>query len=651
MVDLSRLSSPGWQRLVAQLAAAAPDEATYLMRLTAALGQVAAARQAALHLVEPPPADAGSSAEAQARVVLLWPGPSGTGATELELANERTSAAIAAGTAGQLRVFGLDREDGLYDGRHEGYVVAVPLSAEQPGPRYVVTLAIDGRSQAALQTTLALVEVLAGYTVTHRLRQQLTRSREATAALELAGRLIASLNAAPSFRGAALQVCNDLVRQLAADRVALGWARSTRSGEAIRVIAVSDTEHLDRRLRMIQAMESAMEECLDQAQAVLFPQPPATGPEADSLLATAITHAHRELVAGDARLKVASLPLRVDDRVVGVLTVEVGGEGRLDVETVERLQATLDLIAPVLHVRRLADRSLAGHAWAAARRAGSWAVGPRHTGWKLAGLALAALVVALVVVHVPYRVEAPAVLEPTTRRVIAAPYDGRLVRLGEGIEPGAAVTAGQLLVQLDTAERELQASEARAAIFQARTEAQAAFQAGKLAERDQAEARARAAEAQLALLEHYIAEARIVAPIDGTIVAGDLRDRIGATVRLGDPLLEIAPLDQTTVIARVSDRDIKLIQDRLDRGETVRGQIVTKAFPARPFDVVVERVIPLAQPERGVNAFEVRARLEQVAPWFRPGMEAIARLDTGRRSLLDIGTRRIRETLRLWLWW
>jgi hypothetical protein len=32
-------------------------------------------------------------------------------------------------------------------------------------------------------------------------------------------------------------------------------------------------------------------------------------------------------------------------------------------------------------------------------------------------------------------------------------------------------------------------------------------------------------------------------------------------------------------------------------------------------------------------------------------MEGLAKFDTGNRSLLWIGTRRIRDQLRLWLWW
>ncbi len=65
----------------------------------------------------------------------------------------------------------------------------------------------------------------------------------------------------------------------------------------------------------------------------------------------------------------------------------------------------------------------------------------------------------------------------------------------------------------------------------------------------------------------------------------------------------------------------------------------------------VERVVPLSQPEQGQNAFEARGRLTESPAWLRPGMEGVVRLKTEPHSLLWIGTRRIVDQLRLWLWW
>jgi multidrug resistance efflux pump len=520
----------------------------------------------------------------------------------------------------------------------------------------VVSLSIEGRSKPALQTTLALVELVAGYAHAHAMGQQLRRLRVSSAALDLAARLVGAINAAPSFKGAALQLANDLVRQLQADRVAIGWTKGIGrrgEGEVIHAIAMSDSEHIDRRMAMIQKIEGAMDECLDQAQAVMYPPPPEQGAGADVVLATAITHAHRELAAGNAGLRVVSLPLRVDERVIGVVTIEsggvmsagAGGSATLDAGTVELVQAVLDLIAPVLRIRRSDDRILPLRAWDDTLRAASWVVGPTHTVWKVAGVLVVALMLVLTLVRVPYRVEAPAELRPREQRVISSPFDGVIASSEAGIEPGVRVEAGQLLATMDTSELRLQAINARGQILQAEKQADAALAGGKLSEAQQARAKADQARAELDLLDRRIEMARLVAPIAGTIIAGDLKERVGSSVKLGDALFQIAPLDDMLVIAKVGDRDISLIE------MGVSGSVATKAYPAQRHAFGVERVVPLSQAEEGKNAFEVRAKLEQPAGWMRPGMEGFAKFDAGEHSLAWIGTRRIRETLRLWLWW
>jgi hypothetical protein len=109
--------------------------------------------------------------------------------------------------------------------------------------------------------------------------------------------------------------------------VALGWIHGIGSSGVARVVAISDTEMIDRRMAMVQKLAAAMDECLDQEQAVLYPPPPAEGEKADVLLSQAITHAHRELAASDARLKVVSLPLRDGDKGGGRDHDRVHGAG------------------------------------------------------------------------------------------------------------------------------------------------------------------------------------------------------------------------------------------------------------------------------------------------------------------------------------
>jgi multidrug efflux pump subunit AcrA (membrane-fusion protein) len=672
MIDATNIKAPGWERIVGELSAPCADDKTYLDRLLRVMARVAAARQAVL--VVPLTGDAAGAGDV--RVISMWPAaplPAGAGlppagdagdkvvtptdTAAIEFVGDVRSAAYAALESGQSRVFSLEKKSAMYDAApNPGYVLAIPLrgaggmgpdAAEANRPIAAVTLLIEPRSKQAVQSTLAMAEVLAGYVAAHAARQQLRRTQTASAALDLATRLIGAVNSAPSFRGAALQLANDIAKQLPAERVALGWV----ARDKVQVVAISDTEHFDRRTAMVQRLEAAMDECLDQEQAVLHPPPPA---EQDVLLGQAIAHAHRELASGNPALRVASVPLRDGDAVLGVLTIEAAPRvvepgsppvGNLDAATVELIQSAMDLTSPVMKVRRSDDRNLALRAWDSTVRAGAWLVGPRHTVWKL--VALVVLIFALFVTFftTTYRVGSEFTLQPRTKQVISVPFDGLVRSVPTGTEAGAVVEAGQLLVQMDTTELELAAIEARQKITQAEKEMHAARAENKVADAQRAAAAMEAAQAQLAAAESRIAQSRIVSPIAGTIIAGRINDRIGSSVKLGDKLFEVAPLSDIIAVARVDERDISLI------APGTKGRIATRSHPDTKFDVVVETVVPLAAAADGKNLFEVRARIVNPATaWMRPGMEGVARLDAGEHSLLYIGTRRVISAVRLWLW-
>lgn len=668
MIDLSQLKAAGWQRVVAELNAQAPDDRVYYERLLRIMAQVSAARQAVLYLP-----DRSDGEDVDPRVDMVWPPTEldkdaekaasavSPGASQVQFGNEARTAARGAFSTGQARAFGLDKEEVFYgDTSQSGYLLAIPLGQRAAGsapptpagsptrevPHAAVTLLIEPRSKEAVRSTLAMAEVLAGYVAGHHARTALKKTQASGFALDLAARLIASINNSSNFKGACLQLCNDLAKQFALDRVALGWVTS----DVIRVKAISDVEHFDHRTNMVQKVASAMDECLDQEQPVVFPQPPSSGEGSDVLLSQAIVHAHRELAAGSAKLKVCSLPLREGDDVIGVCTFETAGDGPIDLATIELIQAAMDLVAPVLKIRRSDDRALPLRAWDSTKRAAAWFVGTKHTVWKVVGILALAALLFFTFYTTTYRPGAEATLEPRVRRFVSAPFEGVVKSVGPCITPGCYVKEKDVLVELDTSELELALKDAEGRIDQARTQASAARKAkdqSKVAQAEQQEERA-ASEADR--YRFRIEKSRIIAPISGTIIAGDVKDRIGSTVKTGDLLMQIAPLDDIIVVAKVDERDIGLVKNAFDAGKGF-GEVASQAKPDEALPITIERIVPLASAVEGKNIFEVRAALKGRPDWFSPGVEGIARFDTVERSLLWIGTRRILDQARLWLWW
>lgn len=688
MIDLSNLKAPGWQRIVAELASPAPDDGAFVMRLVSILGQVAGARQAVFFVVSGQGED---QAGAEAKPELVWPGMGGEGTVTraMSAANQQApiehvadakAAAISAAAARQTRVYGLDEGATQFygeGGAGKGHLVALPISGGVGGDansvplRGVVTLFLDNRSRQALQTTLALLEVLAGYVYSHAAMQSLKRTKQAGASLDLAGRLLASVNATVGFKGCAFQLVNDLARQLGVDRVALAWVAGPGAHDTdpssrrfCKMVAISDTENIDRRLAMVQKLESAMDECLDQQQTVMYPPPPpaATGTEdADAVLSRAITQAHRELASGDVRLRVASFPLRIADgssakggagggeRVVGVVSLEATGDGSLDLSTIELIQATLDLIAPVLLVRRSDDRNLALRAKDSALRSAAWLVGSTHTAWKLLGVTV--LVASLVVtfVRMPYRVGAPMEIRPREMRTVSAPFEGVLWSIAPGIESGARVVEGQKLAEFDTVKLRLEMTEVSSEILRYEKEVDEAMKSADVGKAQQSQAQADQSRAKLEKLQFEVSRATLTAPIAGTIVSSDIKDKVRSQVKIGDPIFQIADLNDLVAVVRVEDRDIAMVK------KDQAGEVSPKSAPSLSVPVVVEQIVPLAAAKDGVNSFEVRARLVPKDPTqiagFRPGVEGQARLEGPRMSLIGIASRRIVDQARLWLWW
>jgi hypothetical protein len=128
------------------------------------------------------------------------------------------------------------------------------------------------------------------------------------------------------------------------------------------------------------------------------------------------------------------------------------------------------------------------------------------------------------------------------------------------------------------------------------------------------------------------------------VLTGELNRRIGAPVKTGDVLFEVAPLPELRA-------DVMVPEDQIGDVRTGQeGELATASYPDRRIRFVVEHVNPVAEVSKQQNAFKVRVRLLEVQPWMRPGMEGVAKITIDRRSYAWLWTRRLVNWVRMKLW-
>lgn len=465
------------------------------------------------------------------------------------------------------------------------------------------------------------------------LERQRARAAETADAASRAAtviRVLGQLDQHDRLRGASIALVNALAAEFACDRVSLGIVR--RSG--VRLVAWSLADKVKRRSKPAGLISGAMEECAEQGAEVIVPVggPRPVADREARLLA--------DLTPGNA---VATIPLYARASVRAAVCLERAGDRPFSDADVRTLQLLAELCAP-----RIADidensRPLPIKAAKSGARTIGVVLGPEHLGVKLWAFASVAIIASLFLITAPDRITGTVTVRADGQRVVAAPFDSFIVethaRIGDAVDAGVTP-----LVTLDTEALSLQLAELSATRLAAERQAALAQREGNVAEEQIARARVDEANAQIGLVRTRIEAAAIRAPMSGIVIAGDLQSRVGSTVRLGEPLFEVANLDTLRADVQVPGTRVA----ELDAGAT--GTMVTRAFPDRPIAMRLVSIAPAADQQTSPGAFLARVELDERPDWLRPGMEGVARFSIGRASLADLATRRLRAWLRLRLW-
>jgi membrane fusion protein (multidrug efflux system) len=199
--------------------------------------------------------------------------------------------------------------------------------------------------------------------------------------------------------------------------------------------------------------------------------------------------------------------------------------------------------------------------------------------------------------------------------VVKPEVTGRVAKIN--FEEGTLVKAGQLLVELDSAEAEAELLRATAALDWAKETYQRAQTlrrqgAGSAAALDKAQAEFAAAEASVKLAEAKLAKMRLTAPFDGVI--GLRKVSVGALLVPGQEIVNLEQINPLKVDFKVPEMLLAAVKV----GQVIRLRL--DAMGSRAVDGTVYAIDPLL--ETGGRAIVLRARIPNPDSALRPGLFA-----------------------------
>ena len=431
-------------------------------------------------------------------------------------------------------------------------------------------------------------------------------------------------------RQASMVAVNELATRCNAGRVSLGLERRGR----LALLAISRTAWFDRKSQLVETIENAMEEAMDQEACIGLPVVAGSRGK--------VTVAQRDLAARAGAAAVLSVPLVAEGRPIGAITLERGEGPEFDVETVRLCEAVGTLLGPALNAKLAGERLFAGRVVDGIIQLRDRLFGPRRPLLKLSALGIVVAALLMVFAEGEFRVTAKTVVEGSVQRALVAPFEGYIREAG--VRAGERVRQGTVLAMLDDRDLKLE---------RVRWESEKAQAAGKYAEamakHERASARILAAqlsqaEAQLALTEEKLARTRLVAPFDAVVVSGDLSQLLGSPVEQGKLLFELAPLDAYRVVLKVDERDIAYVE----AGQ--RGELALTGLTGHTLSFMVKTVTSVSTPQDGRNFFRVEAQLDNAAAPLRPNMEGVGKISAGKRRVVWIWTHSLVDWLRISLW-
>ncbi len=403
---------------------------------------------------------------------------------------------------------------------------------------------------------------------------------------------------------------NQAIKSLAgADLAALALIGNGREN---RLVAISDVATIDPRTRQVRLLRKGIHEYVIRKTPLCWPRMDDPSMQLSLVL--------EEIAHSTDGAQVVVLPLAAADSppqavLLLVWRTHTDRTRSKDLQTIVRCAPFLTgLLSGFEHpANRKANRHNNSHG------ARGWPLRKKVT----AGVA--GLLLLLLLLPVPYRLGADAVVRPQITRFVVSRYDGILARAL--VRPGDHVQKGQELARLDGRETEVGLAGLQAELDKAK----------KI--RDQATALGNTAAAQVAYLDtlryrqqvtrlrEQLNHLTLLSPVDGIVLSGDLQRAEGSPVSRGQTLFEVAPLATMEVEVAIDEQDISLV------GKETEVRVHFDAYPDTAWQQRFTRIEPRAQIRNNKNAFLGILSFANPENRLRPGMRGKAKLEVGTRTL------------------
>lgn len=537
--------------------------------------------------------------------------------------------------------------------RHENNIVAATA---------VITRC---RDEARAKQRLEMMQLVAGYFDLWMLRRSGEQMRVMAQNHQDVLQYASAISTSDGFQNAVNNVCNELASRTGATRVSIGWAKQRSDGEVdLKLAGLSHTEQFDKKQELSVQLVKVMEECVDQHEIVQF------DPHDEHATTQNVTREAAALSRLEGGNRVVTLPMRQKGEIIGALTLEFPPSVKPTDHETTGLAVATEMLGPILADRHANDRYLITKAGIATRDTWKMMVGPKY--W-LAKLCVSAGLVgmwALCGGYIPfygpvvmpvYKVKAPFRFVSVEKRTVSVPFDQAEVESVK-VKPGDDVKQGDVLMKFLTRDLEQKRIDALARSQSAQIEFDRLSAEKDERGRDQtalamkAQADKASADAEVALLDSQIAKATVRAPIAGKVISGDLRDKVMSTMKLGDPLFEIAEMGQLRVEISLNERDSQRVRDEASKEGPSRGEIRTSSRPDLASPIIIERIVPSETPKEGQNTFTVYANIDasavdkEVAGSWSPGQGGEAAIEERPRTLIYQWTHRLVDWARLKVW-